>query len=64
VKQYLVNLVGIDPAQIQARGLGASKFLVRPQPFAMNAAQTELDGEIQRQRLNRRVEITVNTNER
>jgi outer membrane protein OmpA-like peptidoglycan-associated protein len=64
VKQYLVNLIGIDPAQIQARGMGASKFLVRPQPFAMNAAQTELDGEIQRQRLNRRVEITVNTNER
>jgi hypothetical protein len=38
--------------------------LVRPQPFAPNASQAELDGEIQRQKMNRRVVIVVNTNER
>src|SRR5947209_2409423 len=32
VKQYLVQTLGINPAQIQARGYGATKFLVPPRP--------------------------------
>jgi outer membrane protein OmpA-like peptidoglycan-associated protein len=64
VKQYLVSVMGIDPGQVETRGYGASKFLVPPRPFAPNASQAELDGEIQRQKMNRRVVIVVNTNER
>jgi len=64
VKQYLVGLMGTNPAQIETRGYGAAKFLVPPRSFPANASQPELDAEIQRQRLNRRVVIVVNTNER
>jgi outer membrane protein OmpA-like peptidoglycan-associated protein len=64
VKQYLVGVLGIDPAQIETRGYGATRFLIPPRPFAPNASQADLDEEIQRQRLNRRVVIVVNTNER
>ena len=64
VKQYLVGVMGIDTAQIETRGYGAANFLVPPRPIALNASQPELDSEIQRQRLNRRVVIVVNTNER
>src|SRR3984893_871976 len=64
VKQYLVNVMGINPAQIETRGYGANNFLVPPRLFAANASQPDLDAEIQRQKLNRRVVIVVNTNER
>jgi outer membrane protein OmpA-like peptidoglycan-associated protein len=65
VKQYLVNVMGINPAQIEARGYGASNFLMPPRLYgAAAASQAELDAEIQRQKLNRRVVIVVNTNER
>ncbi|MDQ6622974.1 MAG: OmpA family protein, partial [Verrucomicrobiota bacterium] len=45
VKQYLVQAVGISPAQIQARGYGASKFLVAPRP-APPTGTPEEDAEI------------------
>jgi len=64
VKQYLVNVMGINSSQIETRGYGATNFLVRPRFFGANASQAELDIEIQRQKLNRRVVIVVNTNER
>jgi outer membrane protein OmpA-like peptidoglycan-associated protein len=64
VKQYLVGVLGINPAQIETRGYGQTKFIVPPRPVAPNASQPELDAEIQRQKLNRRVVIVVNTNER
>jgi outer membrane protein OmpA-like peptidoglycan-associated protein len=64
VKQYLVTVMGINPAQIETRGYGANNFLVPPRLFAANASQPDLDAEIQRQKLNRRVVIVVNTNER
>jgi len=50
VKQYLVEAMGIDPAQIQTRGYGQTKFRVSP------------NGSIEEQRENRRVEIVVHTN--
>jgi len=62
VKGFLVSQMGIDPRQIEARGYGAGKFLVPPRQFPANASQADLDAEIQRQRLNRRVVIVVNTN--
>jgi outer membrane protein OmpA-like peptidoglycan-associated protein len=49
VKQYLVQAMGIDPAQIIARGFGQTKFRVSP------------NGSIDEQRENRRVEIVVHT---
>lgn len=62
VKEYLVNAMGINPAQIETHGYGQSKFLV--QPFSIPAgSQADLDTEIRRQQPNRRVEIVVQTNE-
>ena len=58
VKAYLVNVLGINPAQIEARGYGQTKFAVRPDPYA-----GETDYEIARQQPNRRVEIVVHTEE-
>jgi outer membrane protein OmpA-like peptidoglycan-associated protein len=49
VKQYLVEAMGIDPAQIVTRGFGQMKFRVSP------------NGSIDEQRENRRVEIIVHT---
>src|SRR5438132_6217274 len=37
VKQYLVNVMRINPAQIETRGYGATKFLVPPRLFVPNA---------------------------
>src|SRR6267143_965574 len=55
VKQYLVEVMGINPAQISTRGFGATKFLVapRPGPVAFNTPEEQM--EIERQRPNRRV---------
>jgi outer membrane protein OmpA-like peptidoglycan-associated protein len=60
VKGYLVQAMGISPAQIDARGYGASKFIVRPRAVPPNGAEEDM--EIERQRPNRRVVIVVNTN--
>lgn len=61
VKQYLVQALGINPGQVQARGFGASKFLVAPRP-APPTGSPEEQAEIARQRPNRRVVIVVDTN--
>jgi outer membrane protein OmpA-like peptidoglycan-associated protein len=60
VKDYLVRMMGIDPRQIQARGYGASKFLVTPRSTT-NPAEDE--AEIRRQQPNRRVVVVVHTAE-
>jgi outer membrane protein OmpA-like peptidoglycan-associated protein len=52
-------VMGINPAQIQARGYGASKFLVAPRSVMVNSPEEKL--EIERQRPNRRVVIVVHT---
>jgi outer membrane protein OmpA-like peptidoglycan-associated protein len=51
VKRYLVQAMGINPAQIQARGYGATKF------------RTSANGSIEEQSANRRVEVVVRTTE-
>ena len=51
VKRYLVEIMGIDPAQIDARGYGQTKYRVSP------------NGSIEEQSPNRRVEIVVHTSE-
>ena len=58
VKDFLINVMRINPAQIQTRGFGASRFLVAPRPV-MDPAQEE--GEIRRQQPNRRVVVVVHT---
>src|SRR6266699_1187971 len=62
MKQYLVEALGIDPSHIDARGRGSTKFVVSPRPVAPSASQAEFDVEIERERANRRVEVTINTN--
>src|SRR5437763_6366489 len=59
---YLVQALGIDPSHIDARGRGSTKFVVPPRPVAPTASQAEFDVEIERERSNRRVEVTINTN--
>ena len=58
VKNYLVSVMGINPAQIQTRGYGATKFLVAPRPV-MDPAMEQ--AEIARQQPNRRVVVVVHT---
>jgi outer membrane protein OmpA-like peptidoglycan-associated protein len=62
VKQYLVDVMGINPAQIETKGYGASKFLIAPRPVAVNSPEEQI--EIERQRPNRRVVIVVHTDAR
>jgi outer membrane protein OmpA-like peptidoglycan-associated protein len=62
VKQYLVQALGISPAQVEARGLGPTKFLVQPRPVPPNTPEEQM--EIARQRPNRRVVVVVNTDQR
>src|SRR6476659_4883070 len=62
VKDYLVNVMGINPAQVETRGYGASKFLVTPRPVIANSPEEQM--EIDRQRPNRRVVIVVHTDAR
>ena len=52
VKQYLVQVIGINSAQIETRGYGKAKLLTSPY------------ASIEEQQINRRVVIVVNTNER
>src|SRR6476646_9772130 len=51
VKRYLVEAMQINPAQIQTRGYGATKFRASP------------GGSIEEQSPNRRVEVVVHTSE-
>ena len=62
VKEYLVNVMGINPAQIETKGYGASKFLVTPRSVMVNSPEEQ--AEIERQRPNRRVVIVVHTDAR
>jgi len=64
VKAYLVNVIGINPMQIETRGYGQTKFAVSPREVPFDAPQFILDAEIARQKANRRVEIVVHTSER
>lgn len=57
VRQYLIEL-GVNPAQIHARGYGATKFLVPPRLVRL-VEGPELEAEIARQQLNRRVVVVV-----
>jgi outer membrane protein OmpA-like peptidoglycan-associated protein len=51
VKRYLVEAMRINPAQIETRGYGATKFRASP------------NGSIEEQSPNRRVEVVVHTSE-
>jgi outer membrane protein OmpA-like peptidoglycan-associated protein len=57
VKAYLVEAMGINPMQINARGYGASKFIIPPRSVPYNTPEEQM--EIERQRPNRRVVIVV-----
>ena len=62
VRQYLVQILGIDPAQIRAQGYGATKFLTPARPVLLGPGP-ELEAEIARQHLNRRVVLSVDANQ-
>jgi outer membrane protein OmpA-like peptidoglycan-associated protein len=62
VRQYLVQILGIDPAQIRAQGYGATKFLT-PARQVLLGPGPELEAEIARQHLNRRVVLSVDANQ-
>jgi outer membrane protein OmpA-like peptidoglycan-associated protein len=62
VKQYLVEVMRINPAQIDTHGYGATRFLVPPRSVAFNTPEEQI--EIERQRPNRRVVIVVHTDAR
>jgi len=64
VKRYLVEAMGINPAQIDTHGYGATKFLVAPRSVAIASNTPEEQIEIERQRPNRRVVIVVHTDTR
>ncbi len=51
VKRYLVEVMRINPAQVEARGYGSTKFRASP------------NGSIEEQGANRRVEVVVHTSE-
>ncbi len=61
VKEYLVQAMGINPGQIEARGYGATKFLIAPRGIIPATGSPEEQAEIARQRSNRRVVIVVDT---
>src|SRR5213595_3339463 len=63
VKRYLVDNMGINPAQIETHGYGQTKFLVHPLSTGY-MSQADTEAEIRRQQPNRRVEIVVHTDER
>ena len=63
VAAYLVNVLGVNPAQVQARGFGSTKMIVQPRAYNPNDPMS-LDAEIARQKPNRRVIVTVNTDVR
>lgn len=62
VRQYLGEVLGIDPAKIKAHGYGATKFRVPPRSVPLTPGP-ELETEIARQHLNRRVVLSVDANE-
>jgi outer membrane protein OmpA-like peptidoglycan-associated protein len=63
VKQYLVDVMAINPAQIETHGYGATRFQVAPRSTAApNSPEEQI--EIERQRPNRRVVIVVHTDAR
>ena len=63
VKRYLMEAMGINPAQVETRGYGQSKFIVQPRMLSPEAGQAEQEAEIARQQPNRRVVIVVHTSE-
>jgi outer membrane protein OmpA-like peptidoglycan-associated protein len=60
VAEYLITALGVNPAQVQARGFGPTKLLVQPRAIDPNNPAA-VDAEIARQRPNRRVVVVVNT---
>ncbi|HEV3410124.1 MAG TPA: OmpA family protein [Chthoniobacterales bacterium] len=60
VARYLVEALGVNPAQIRTRGFGTAKLIVQPRAIDPNNP-VAVDMEIARQRPNRRVVIVVDT---
>ena len=60
VARYLVEVLGVNPAQIRTRGFGTAKMIVQPRAINPNDPAT-VDMEISRQKPNRRVVIVVDT---
>lgn len=63
VARYLVEGLGVNPAQVNSSGYGTAKMLVPPRPIN-SADPMAVEAEIARQRPNRRVVVVVNTDQR
>ena len=63
VARYLVEGLGVNPAQVKARGFGTTKLQVTPRAYDP-ADERAVQAEITRQRPNRRVVVVVNTDQR
>ncbi len=63
VARYLVEGLGVNPAQVKARGYGTTKLQVIPRPYD-RSDEMAVQAEIARQRSNRRVVVVVNTDQR
>jgi outer membrane protein OmpA-like peptidoglycan-associated protein len=63
VARYLVEGLGVNPAQVKSRGFGTSKMQVPPRPYDP-ADPGAVQAEIARQKPNRRVVVVVNTDQR
>lgn len=63
VARYLIEGLGVNPAQVKARGYGTTKLQITPRPYDP-ADQRAVEMEIARQRPNRRVVVVVNTDQR
>lgn len=59
VRSWLINSMGVDPANVETKGLGSSKLLVQPDPNVTSKADPTFEAEVARQQLNRRVEIVM-----
>jgi len=60
VAQFLVENLGVNPAQVRTRGFGSAKLLVQPRPVDTSNPMA-VEAEIARQKPNRRVVIVVDT---
>lgn len=59
VKGWLLSSMGIAPELVETKGFGSSRLLVEPDRAVTGKSSPKFSNEVQRQQLNRRVEIVM-----